>query len=63
VWLISDGKFSKAFDEHFARDDGGPILTPIAAPIVNCYAESWFGSLKRECLNNFFCSAVRQLDH
>lgn len=58
-----DGKFSKAFDQHFAREDGGPILTPIAAPIANCYAESWIGSLKRECLNHFFCFALRQLDH
>lgn len=58
-----DGKFSKAFDEHFAREDGGAVLTPVAAPIANCYAESWIGSLKRECLNHFFCFALRQLDH
>jgi putative transposase len=57
-----DTKFTKAFDEHFRREDGGPILTPIAAPVANCFAESWIGSLKRECLNHFFCFGLRQLD-
>ena len=57
-----DTKFTEAFDEHFKRDDGGPVLTPIAAPVANCFAESWIGSLKRECLNHFFCFALRQLD-
>ncbi len=58
-----DVKFSKAFDEHFHRDDGGVIKTPYQAPIANCFAESWIGSLKRECLNHFFCFSLRQLDH
>ena len=30
---------------------------------TNCFAESWIGSLKRECLNLFFCFSLRQLDH
>jgi len=58
-----DSKFTAAFDEHFARDDGGPVLTPYAAPIANCYAESWIGHFKRECLNAFFCFGLRQLDY
>ncbi len=58
-----DTKFSKAFDEHFQRDNGGVIKTPYQAPIANCFAESWIGSLKRECLNHFFCFSLRQLDH
>jgi putative transposase len=33
-----DGKFTKGFDAHFHRDDGGPALTPVAAPIANAYA-------------------------
>ena len=61
AWLNS--KFTEGFDEHFRREDGGPVLTPIAAPIANCYAESWIGHLKRECLNYFFCFSLRQLDH
>jgi len=33
------------------------------APIANSFVESWIGSLKRECLNQFFCFNLRQLDH
>ncbi|MFA6132858.1 MAG: integrase core domain-containing protein [Phycisphaerae bacterium] len=58
-----DAKFSAAFDEHFHRDKGGVVLTPIAAPIANCFAGSWIGSLKRECLNLFLCFGLGQLDH
>ncbi|NQT94465.1 MAG: transposase, partial [Lentisphaerae bacterium] len=58
-----DTKFTDAFDEHFRRDDGGPVLTPYGAPVANCFAESWTGSLKRECLNLLFCFSLRQLDH
>lgn len=58
-----DTKFTEAFNEHFKRDDGGVVLTPVAAPIANCFAESWIGSMKRECLNLLFCFSLRQLDH
>ncbi len=58
-----DCKFSEAFDEFFRRPDGVIVLTPYQAPIANCYIESWIGSLKRECLNQFFCFSLRQLDH
>ena len=58
-----DTKFTEAFDEHFRRDDGGPVLTPYGAPVANCFAESWIGSLKRECLNYFLCFDFDQLDY
>lgn len=58
-----DTKFTDAFDEYFRRDDGGTVRTPYQAPVANCFAESWIGSLKRKCLNHFFCFAFRQLDH
>ena len=58
-----DGKFSDDFDEYFRREDGGPVRTPYRAPIANCYIESWIGSLKRECLNSFFCFCLGQLDY
>ena len=56
---------------HAVRDTLGIVsiktyrrwLTPYAAPIANRFVESWIGSLKRECLNHFFCFALRQLDH
>ena len=58
-----DTKFTAAFDEHFHRDKGGVVLTPWQSPVANSFAESWIGSLKRECLNQFFCFSLRQLDH
>jgi putative transposase len=58
-----DTKFTDAFDEHFRGHRRGPVLTPYGAPIAYCFAESWIGSLKRECLNLLFCFSLRQLDY
>ncbi len=58
-----DTKYTEAFDEHFRGHKRGPVLTPYGAPVANCYAESWIGSLKRECLNLLFCFSLRQIDH
>jgi putative transposase len=58
-----DTKFTEAFDEHLRGYRRGPVLTPYKAPVANCFAESWIGSLKRECLNHFFCFVLLQLDH
>ena len=58
-----DSKFTEGFDEYFGRTDGGTVSTPYQAPIANCFIESWIGSLKRECLNHFFCFGLRQLDY
>ena len=58
-----DAKYSEAFDEAFKRKDGGVVKTPFMSPIANCYAESWIGSLKRECLNHFVCWSAGHLDH
>ena len=58
-----DTKFTEAFDEHFARDDGGPVVTPPFSPRANCYCESWIGNCKREILNHIFCFSLWQLDY
>lgn len=58
-----DTKFTQVFDEHFHHDKGGVVLTPYQSPIANSFAESWIGSMKRECLNLLFCFGLRQLDH
>ena len=58
-----DSKFTEDFDEYFRREDGGVVLTPYQAPIANSLIESWIGSLNRECLNQFFCFSLRQLDY
>ena len=50
-----DTKFTEAFDADFEREDGGVVKTPIMAPIANYFIETWIGSLKRECLNLFYC--------
>ena len=58
-----DTKFTAAFDQLF-RDVGTRIVkTPVKAPNANAYAESWVGSLKRECLNHFVCFGLGHLDH
>ncbi|NJO55958.1 MAG: transposase, partial [Rhodospirillales bacterium] len=61
-----DAKFTEAFDDAFKQTEpnhGGVVKTPFLAPIANCYAESWIGSFKRECLNHLFCFSLGQLDH
>jgi len=58
-----DTKFTAGFDQIFASQGTRIIKTPVRAPIANCFAESWIGTLKRECLNHFFCFSLRHLDH
>ena len=58
-----DAKYPEAFDAAFERPNGGIVKTPFLSPIANCYIESWIGSLKRECLNHFFCFSLQHLDY
>jgi len=58
-----DTKFTDSFDNHFKSIGAEIVKTPFQAPIANCYAESWIGSLKRECLNHFWCVSLKHLDH
>ena len=58
-----DAKYPEAFDDAFARSDGGIVKTPFLSPIANCYIESWIVSLKREALNHFFCFSLQHLDY
>ena len=58
-----DTKFAPAFDALF-KDAGIRIVkTPVQAPNANAFAESWIGSLKRECLDHFVCFSRKHLDH
>jgi putative transposase len=62
-----DKIFTKAFDKTFEREGGkgvkgGVIVTPVKCPIANCFIENWIGSLKRECLNHFYCFSLGHLD-
>ncbi|QNN25170.1 transposase [Planctomycetales bacterium ZRK34] len=58
-----DTKFTEAFDELFREGDGGVVKSPYQSPMANSFAESWIGSLKRECLNAFTCFGLRHLDY
>jgi putative transposase len=58
-----DTKFTEAFDEHFRNVGEQIVKTPYQAPVANCFAESWIGTLKRECLNHFFCFSLSHLNH
>jgi len=58
-----DTKFSFGFDRVFANAGVRRVRTPLLAPDANAYAESWIGSLKRECLNHFLCFSLGHLDH
>jgi putative transposase len=58
-----DAKFAPAFDRCF-RDGGARIVkTPVQAPNANAFAETWVGSVKRECLSHFLCFSLGHLDH
>lgn len=58
-----DTKFTAAFDALLKQGCIDAVATPIAAPIANCYAESWIGGFKRECLNHFLIFHLGQLDY
>ncbi|MBF0479668.1 MAG: transposase [Candidatus Omnitrophica bacterium] len=56
-----DKKFSKEFDELFKNSGFYVQKNPIMSPNMNPYAESWVGSIKRECLNHFLVFGERHL--
>ena len=56
-----DKKFSNEFDELF-KDSGFYVQkNPFMSPNMNSYAESWVGTIKRECLNHFIVFGERHL--
>ena len=56
-----DTKFSKEFDE-LLKDSGFSVQkNPFMSPNMNSYAESWIGTIKRECLNHFVVFGERHL--
>lgn len=58
-----DTKYSAALDRLIKSEKATTIRSPYRSPIANCYAESWIGSLKRECLNHFLCFGLKHFDH
>jgi putative transposase len=58
-----DTKFSAGFHRVLANAGVSYVKTPLLAPGANAFAESWIGTLKRECLNHFLCFSLGHLDH
>ena len=57
-----DTKFTDAFDAFFDHLDR-VIVTPYKSPVANAFAETWVGTVKRECLNHLVCFSLRHLDY
>ena len=58
-----DTKYSQAFREFWRSNGTERIRSPIQAPKANAFAESFIGTMKRECLNHFMCFSRDQLDY
>ena len=63
--LIRDGdkKFTKEFDDLLKGSKIEVMTIPYKSPNLNPYAESWVGTIKRECLNKFFVFGEHHLEH
>jgi putative transposase len=59
----ADTKFSASFDAVWASEAARVIQIPHRAPDANAFAESFIGTLKRECLDFFICFSRSQLDY
>jgi hypothetical protein len=46
-----DKKFPFAIEHILVAEGVRVIRTPLQAPVANCYAERWVGSVRRECLD------------
>lgn len=58
-----DTKFTATFDQLFSADEVKIVKSPIMAPNVNAFCESWITTVRRECLNHFTCFSLRHVDH
>lgn len=56
-----DTKYSKKFDEAFEKEGFTVQKTSFMPPNMNAHAESWVGTVKRECLNRFVVFGERHL--
>jgi putative transposase len=59
----ADTKFSGKFLEVWKLEDIRVIQIPHISPRANAFAESFIGTIKRECLNFFLCFSLSQLDY
>ena len=59
----ADTKFSASFDTVWSSETARVIQIPHRAPDANAFAESFIGTIKRECLDFFVCFSRSQLDY
>lgn len=58
-----DGKYPDAMKGFWKSEEVMTLKTPVRSPKANAFCESFIGTLKRECLNNFFCFSIDHLHH
>jgi len=57
-----DKKFPFGIEHLLAAEGVSVIRTPFQAPVANCYAERWVGSVRRECLDWLIIVGRHHLD-
>ena len=58
-----DGKYPDEMKQFWKAQGCNTVKTPVCAPKANAFCESFIGTLKRECLNNFICFSIDHLHH
>ena len=58
-----DAKLTAAFDEVFSSEGVQILRSPVRARRANAVMESWFSSLRRECLDRLLILGRRHLEH
>lgn len=58
-----DAKFTSSFDEVFRSERIRIIRTPVQAPRANAFAERFFGTVRRACLDRMPILGRRHLEH
>jgi len=58
-----DNKYPKEFDELLLRRNIKVQKIPYRSPNLNPYAESWVGTIKRECLDHFVVFGERHFKY
>ncbi len=63
-FMICDNDMKLPFGiEHILEAEGVRVIrTPIQAPVANCYAERWVGSVRRECLDHLIILGRHHLE-